>query len=324
MSQPTSRPPGQPASQPGGRHSLGVASVIVRAAAKVNLHLGVGPVREDGYHPLATVYQAIGMYDDVTVSPADDWQLQVRAHERIDVTEVPLDGSNLVMRAGRMLVAHHGLDRAALIVIDKGIPVAGGLAGGSADAAAALVALDRLWNLQTSDEDMLALAGRLGSDVPFALLGGTARGDGRGELVDPVEDRGSWWWVVVESDAGLSTARVYAAYDEVRPDAPPPVVPEGLMRALSAGDPDALAACLGNDLQAPALRLRPDLAEVLDRGERAGALRGIVSGSGPTCVFLCADHESAHGVRQAFEEAGHLRVQVATGPVAGAHVVEYG
>lgn len=305
------------------QQSQGIGTVIVRAAAKVNLHLGVGPVRDDGYHPLATVYQAIGMYDDVRVSTAEDWQLQVRAHERIDVTEVPLDSSNLAMRAGRLLVAHHGVDRAARVVIDKGIPVAGGLAGGSADAAATLVALDRLWQLETPDEDLLALAARLGSDVPFALIGGTARGDGRGELVEPVEDEGSWWWVVVESDAGLSTARVYAAYDRVRPGAPPPVVPEGLLRALRAGDPDALAATLANDLEAPALDLRPDLAEVLERGERSGALRGIVSGSGPTCVFLCADHQSAHGVRQAFEEAGQTRVQVAHGPVAGAHVVEY-
>jgi 4-diphosphocytidyl-2-C-methyl-D-erythritol kinase len=302
---------------------VAIDAVIVRAAAKVNLCLGVGPVRDDGYHPLATVYQAIGMYDDVTLAPAETWQLQVRAHERIDVSEVPLDDTNIALRAGRLLAAHHGLDRAALIVIDKGIPVAGGLAGGSADAAATLLGLDRLWDLHSPDDELLRLAADLGSDVPFALLGGTARGDGRGELVEPVADHGTWWWVVVESDIGLSTARVYDEHDQVRQGAPQPVVPERLLKALEAGAPEALAACLSNDLHEPALKLRPDLADVLAEGEEAGALRGIISGSGPTCVFLCADHDTAHRVRHALEQAGHPRVQVASGAVAGAHVVEY-
>jgi 4-diphosphocytidyl-2-C-methyl-D-erythritol kinase len=299
-------------------------TVTVRAAAKVNLCLGVGPVRDDGYHPLATVYQAIGMYDDVTVTDAADWSLRVTAHERIDVTEVPTDGDNIALRAGRLIAAHHGLDRAAEIVIDKGIPVAGGLAGGSADAAATLLGLDRLWGLGTPDADLLALAGRLGSDVPFALVGGTARGDGRGELVERVPDAGAWWWVVVESDIGLSTPAAYAELDRMRgPDVPAPVVPAALLEALAAGEPQDLATALANDLQEVALRLRPDLTEVLALGTAAGALQGLVSGSGPTCVFLCPDHAVAQQVRGAFVQAGFARVQVATGPVAGAHEVTY-
>jgi 4-diphosphocytidyl-2-C-methyl-D-erythritol kinase len=309
-------------------------SVIVRAAAKVNLCLGVGPLRADGYHPLATVYQAIGMYDDVTVTTAEEWTLQVTAHERIDVSEVPTGDANVALRAGRLLAEHHGLDRAAALVIDKGIPVAGGLAGGSADAAATLLALDRLWRLQTPDEELLELAGRLGSDVPFALVGGTARGDGRGEVVERVADNGAWWWVVVESDIGLSTPRVYAQFDRMQvdemqtgrlrgADVPAPAVPEALLAALAAGDPHALADALANDLQEPALHLRPDLREVLALGTAAGALQGLVSGSGPTCVFLCADHAAAQQVRGAFDQAGYTRVQVAAGPVAGAHEVTY-
>jgi 4-diphosphocytidyl-2-C-methyl-D-erythritol kinase len=306
--------------------------VTVRAAAKVNLCLGVGPVRADGYHPLATVYQAIGMYDDVTVSAADAWSLRVTAHERIDVSEVPTGEHNIALRAGRLLADHHGLDRAAAVVIDKGIPVAGGLAGGSADGAATLLALDRLWRLATPDAELLELAGRLGSDVPFALVGGTARGDGHGELVERVEDAGSWWWVVAESDIGLSTPRVYAEFDRMQgPDPAPgagadgsaPVVPAALLAALAAGDPHALGAALANDLQEPALQLRPDLREVLALGTGAGALGGLVSGSGPTCVFLCVDHDAAQAVRAAFVQAGFERVQVATGPVAGAHEVHY-
>ena len=191
-------------------------TVTVRAPAKVNLYLGVGPVREDGYHPLSTVYQAIGLYDDVTVVDASDWSVAVAPTGDIDCSGVPLDESNLAVRAGELLARHHGLDRAAAIEIHKGIPVAGGLAGGSADAAAALVALDRLWALETSDDELLALAGRLGSDVPFALIGGTAYGTGRGEQVEPVTDRGDWWWVVVPDDEGLSTAEVYATFDRLQ------------------------------------------------------------------------------------------------------------
>ncbi len=171
--------------------------VTVRAPAKINLHLGVGSPREDGFHPLATVYQAVGLYDDVTVSTWHEWDVQVRFEGLLadpDASDavpdagrvVPLDTDNIAIRAGRALVEHHGLDLAAAITIHKSIPVAGGMAGGSADAAATLVALDRLWELETSDEDLLAIAATLGSDVPFALLGGTAGGTGRGEVVEPL------------------------------------------------------------------------------------------------------------------------------------------
>jgi 4-diphosphocytidyl-2-C-methyl-D-erythritol kinase len=296
--------------------------VTVRAAAKINLRLGVGAVRPDGYHPLATVYQAIGMYDDVTVTETDEWTIQVRAHERIDVSEVPIDATNIALQAGRLLTAHHKLKRAAAITIDKGIPVAGGLAGGSADAAAALLAIDRLWDLRTPDETLLRIAGRLGSDVPFALIGGTARGDGRGEVVSALTDNGAWWWVVVESDRGLSTPRIYREFDRLLGDElAVPTIDPALYDALSAGDAEQLAACLDNDLQPAALGVRPELRDVLDIGERAGALRGIVSGSGPTCVFLCATRPAADAVREAFAAAGYARVQAAPGPVAGAHEV---
>ena len=297
-------------------------TVTVRAAAKINLRLGVGAARLDGYHPLATVYQAIGMYDDVTVTDADEWTLEVRAHARIDVSEVPTDATNIALQAGRLLSAHHKFKRAAAITIDKAIPVAGGLAGGSADAAATLLAIDRLWDLKTPDETLLSIAGRLGSDVPFALIGGTARGDGRGEVVTPLTDNGSWWWVVVESDRGLSTPRIYAEFDTLMGgDVAVPTISSELYEALEVGDVDLLARCLSNDLQSAALGVRPELRDVLDLGESAGALRGIVSGSGPTCVFLCATRPAADAVREAFLDAGYARVQAAPGPVAGAHEV---
>jgi 4-diphosphocytidyl-2-C-methyl-D-erythritol kinase len=296
-------------------------TVTVRAPAKINLHLGVGPARDDGYHQLATVYQAIGIYDDVTATAADDWSVTVTVTGELDVTDVPLDDRNIAIRAGRALCAHHGVDRRARLEIAKNIPVAGGLAGGSADAAAALVALDRLWDLQTSDDDLLAIAGTLGSDVPFALVGGTAYGTGRGELVEPVTDRGEWWWVVVPNATGLSTAAVYAEYDDLglgehlR-------VPEGLFAALADARPEDLAIELHNDLEPAALELRPDLAVTRTDIEAAGAYAALLSGSGPTWLALAGGADHARAIATALADS-HPVVLLAPGAVAGAHVVTY-
>lgn len=297
-------------------------AVTVRAAAKINLRLGVGPVRDDGYHPLLTVYQAVGVYDDLTVTSAPTWRVAVAPVGAVDVSAVPLDDDNIAVRAGRLLAAHHGIAEAASIAVAKGIPVAGGMAGGSADAAATLVALDRLWELETPDAVLLSLAAQLGSDVPFALLGGTALGTGRGELVEPVPDAGGWWWVAVPSATGLSTANVYAEYDRLGLG-DQQVTPHVLLDSLAAGSLGGLAEALGNDLEPAALSLRPDLAAVRDAGLSAGAVAMLLSGSGPTWLALCRDHEHAHRVREALLDAGFPDTVAAPGPVAGAHVVEY-
>ncbi|MFC4782939.1 4-(cytidine 5'-diphospho)-2-C-methyl-D-erythritol kinase [Nocardioides sp. MAHUQ-72] len=306
--------------------------LVVRAPAKINLHLGVGAVRPDGLHPLLTVYQAVGLYDDLRAVPCEKWRLGLAVEDHVDHAGVPLDGDNIVDRAAALLAAHHGLERSGLggdLHITKAIPVAGGMAGGSADAAAALVALDRLWGLDTRDADLLALAAELGSDVPFALVGGTALGTGRGEIVTPVVDHGTWWWVLALSPEGMSTPAVYRHFDELHPDAPatPPPADE-LLAALDSGDPHRLAATLHNDLQVPAFDLRPDLARRIERGEAEGALRGLVSGSGPTCVFLCESGDHARAVAAALRapsaDGQEPVVLVANGPVAGAHVVTHG
>ena len=298
-------------------------SVTVRAPGKINLHLGVGAPRDDGFHPLVTVYQAVGLCDDLTATPSASWTLGVTVPEWMDVDAVPVHGDNIVDRAAQLLAQHHGIASQASVSIAKSIPVAGGMAGGSADAAAALVALDRLWALETSDDDLLRIAAELGSDVPFALVGGTAIGTGRGELVDPVPDQGTWWWVVVPSTEGLSTPAVYRRFDELTPDAPAaPSGADAVLLALSTGDPAVLARALHNDLEPAALDLRPDLADVLELGERSGALRGLVSGSGPTCLFLTEDADAARSVAGKLSEV-HEVVLVTNGPVAGAHVVRY-
>jgi 4-diphosphocytidyl-2-C-methyl-D-erythritol kinase len=302
-------------------------SLTVRASAKINLRLGVGAPRGDGFHTLVTVYQAVSLYDDLTVEAADDLTVETEVARYIDGSHLPAPGHNIVDRAAAALAGHHGRPVGGHVRIDKSIPIAGGLAGGSADGAAALLALDRLHGLGTSDADLLTLAAGLGSDVPFALLGGTALGEGHGQLVTPVGDAGSWWWVVVPSTQGMSTPAVYRHYDVLRPKAPAvPGPPDAILAALASGDPRRLAEALHNDLEPAAFDLRPDLAALVEEGRDAGALRGLVSGSGPTCAFLCESAEHARVVAAGLSAArpadGDQRVVlVAHGPVAGAHVV---
>ena len=296
-------------------------AITVRAPAKINLHLGVGAPREDGFHPLDTVYQAVRIYDDVAAQEAETWALRVGTADHIAADAVPTGERNIVYRAARLLSDFHGVPLRGNLRISKDIPVAGGMAGGSADAAAALVALDRLWGVDTADDDLLRIAAALGSDVPFALLGGSAHGTGRGEIVQQVTDAGTWWWVVVPSREGLSTPSVYNRFDALVPDAPAvPPSAEAVLAALSSGDPAHLAGALRNDLQAPAIDLRPGLGDLVARGEREGALRGLVSGSGPTVVFLCDSADSARAVAASLGAPDSV-VWVATAAVAGAHVV---
>lgn len=295
--------------------------VSVRAPAKINLHLGVGPVRRDGFHPLATAYQAISLFSTVTATHAEDWAVTCRPGEGVDVSSVPLDDSNLALRAARLLADHSGVTTPVALHIDKGIPVAGGLAGGSADGAAALLACDTLWDLHTSHAELLELAAELGSDVPFGLVGRSAAGHGRGEVVTGLTDTGSYDWVVLTSSEGMSTPAVYAEFDVLNDGLPipDPEIPAALIDALAAGDGRALAGSVGNDLQSASLRLRPELAKALQAGLDASALAALVSGSGPTCLFLCEDSTHARQVADALSTYG--RAVLATGPVDGATVL---
>ena len=296
--------------------------VTVRVPAKVNLELLVGPRRADGYHGLSTVFHAVSLYDDITVSIADDWGVSVSGPL---AAGVPEDGDNLAMRAARLVQARFDVEPVH-ISIRKGIPVSGGMAGGSADAAATLVALDHLWGLDLDREEVEELGSDLGSDVPFLVAGGTAMGSGRGEMLAPVLARGTYHWVFALAEGGLSTPAVYAECDRLRGDAevPDPVATPALMSALRSGDPRELAPQLSNDLQEAAISLRPDLGEVLAAGMEYGALGGIVSGSGPTTAFLVEDNESGIDLAVALTASGVVRdVRRASGPVHGAHVIHH-
>ncbi|MEU3190387.1 4-(cytidine 5'-diphospho)-2-C-methyl-D-erythritol kinase [Streptomyces sp. NPDC006992] len=303
-------------------------TVTVRVPAKVNVQLSVGGVRPDGFHGLANVFLAVGLYDSVSATRADAPLLTVSGP---DAALVPQDRTNLAARAAALLSARHGLAPDVHLHIAKDIPVAGGMAGGSADAAGALLACDRLWGLDSPREELLELCAELGSDVPFSFAGGAALGEGRGEVLTPLEVGGAFHWVFAVADGGLSTPAVYRECDRLREtagtgssaaDVPEPAVSQELLAALRAGDAAALAGALRNDLQPAALSLRPSLAETLETGLAAGALAALVSGSGPTCAFLVADPDSGTRIAQALAASGTCRgARATTGPAPGAGLV---
>lgn len=298
--------------------------ITVRVPAKVNLHLAAGDARPDGYHELVTVFQALSLIDQVTVVTSEQSGIEVHG-EGADV--VPADADNLAWRAVRVMAERAGRDPhdpGVRLSVHKGIPVAGGMAGGSADAAATLLALNQLWRLELGRDELSDLAAPLGSDVPFALHGGTALGTGRGERLVPVLARHPFHWVIALDDEGMSTPEVYGELDRLRAESKPHRVGdvEPLLEALASGDPRQLALLLGNDLQSAAVSLRPGLRRTLRAGVQSGALAGIVSGSGPSCAFLCLDGDEAVRVAAELSGAGVCRtVRVAQGPVPGARIV---
>jgi 4-diphosphocytidyl-2-C-methyl-D-erythritol kinase len=298
-------------------------AVTVRVPAKVNVQLAVGGLRPDGFHDLANVFLAVGMYDEVTVAPADELRITVSGP---DADQVPTDATNLAARAATALAGRHGIEPNVHIHIAKDIPVAGGMAGGSADGAAALLACDALWAVGSTRDELLAVCADLGSDVPFSLVGGAALGRGRGELLTRIEVGGTFHWVFALAEGGLSTPAVYAECDRLRgcQAVPDPEPARALLDALRTGDATALAGALANDLQPAAVSLRPSLAATLRAGtEDGGALAGIVSGSGPTCAFLAKDAEAAETVAAALRASGSCRaVRPTTAPAPGATVVQ--
>ncbi|MFF5534012.1 4-(cytidine 5'-diphospho)-2-C-methyl-D-erythritol kinase [Streptomyces cinerochromogenes] len=296
-------------------------SVTVRVPAKVNVQLAVGAARPDGFHDLANVFLAVGLYDEVTVTPADELRITCAGP---DADQVPLDRTNLAARAAVALAGRRGIEPNVHVHIAKDIPVAGGMAGGSADGAGALLACDRLWGTGASRAELLAICAELGSDVPFSLVGGAALGIGRGEQLTALEVGGTFHWVFAMAERGLSTPAVFREFDRLAEGRkiPEPVASEELIQALAKGDADALAAAVSNDLQPAALSLFPELADTLEAGRGAGALAALVSGSGPTTAFLARDAEAAEKVAEVLRASGTCRaVRAAAGPVAGATVL---
>jgi 4-diphosphocytidyl-2-C-methyl-D-erythritol kinase len=299
--------------------------VVVRVPAKVNLQLSVGPLGADGFHEVTTVFQAISLYDDVTVKFGEPGTGIVLTLSGPTSAGVPVDSTNLAYMAAQLMIDKHDLDSDLSIHVKKEIPVAGGMAGGSADAAGVIVAMDSLFELGLSRDGMEKIAAELGSDVPFSITGGIAIGRGRGDEITPVLARGSYQWVLAMSAQGLSTQAVYAESDRLRTglDIARPQVSDQMLQALRAGDAVALGQALTNDLQPAACSLRPALRLALDVGNDYGALGSIVSGSGPTVAFLVEDDERALDLTVALSASGVVAGVIrAGGPTHGARVVE--
>lgn len=300
-------------------------AVHVRAPGKVNLFMRVGEVQPDGYHDVATAYQAVSLYEDVRAWPDDEFSVTFGG--TIDTSSLPTDASNLAIKAAKLLARTAGVPGGVHLEIEKHVPIAGGMGGGSADAAATLVACDAMWGTALSKEELHALAAKLGADVPFALTGGTAIGTGRGDRLSPALATGSFHWVLAVAEFGLSTPGVYRELDRRRKEdpllSPAPAVPavdSSVLQALRAGDALLLADALHNDLQPAALGLAPGLGGILELGESHGALAGLVSGSGPTVAFLAEDADAALELQIALSAARLNAVHV-HGPVYGARIV---
>ena len=299
-------------------------SVTVRVPAKVNLQLAVGPREADGFHNLVTVFQAISIYDDVTITKLEPGSGITIAITGDQTHGVPADSTNLAVKAAQLIADEYDFVIDAHIEIKKSIPVAGGMAGGSADAAAVIVGLSELYDLEISREESLEFGARLGSDVPFMITGGTAIGQGRGDQLTAALSRGTYHWVLALSSVGLSTPAVYQECDRLRAglDIAAPQTSDALMQSLLAADPKAVGIALQNDLQSAACSLRPALTLVLDVGEEYGALGAIVSGSGPTVAFLVENEEQGLDLAVALTSSGVVgNVARAFGPVPGAKVI---
>jgi len=297
-------------------------AVRVRVAGKINLTLRSGPRRADGYHSLATVFQAVSLFDEIEATPAEPGQFSVTVHG--DQANLVPDGpDNLAVRAAQMLAeqaGHHGAG--VNLVIRKSIPVTGGMAGGSADAAGALLACSVLWDLDITPDELRVFGAQLGADVPFCLAGGTALGTDRGDRLVPVLSRGSYHWVLAFSDRGLSTPAVFTKFDELGCGGSELEPPQDLLNALVSGDPVALGKALANDLSEAALALRPDLTRVIETGTELGAIGSVISGSGPTVAFLAANESAAVDLSVALSGSGVCHgVRRVTGPVPGARLL---
>ena len=300
---------------------------VVKAPAKINLQLSVGAKGDDGYHDLATVFQAVSLFDEITVTHGENGSgITLRfSGENPHIANLPTNNKNLAYKAAQLFAQRKKVSLDLVIEIRKQIPIAGGMAGGSANAAGVLVALDSLYETKMTKDELIMIARQLGSDVPFSLTGGTAVGTGRGDRLTPALARGTFHWVLAYSSQGLSTPAVYEECDRLRQGFAQrqPRVNEELMHALSSGDPVSLGKSLVNDLQAAACSLRPALKLALSAGMDSGAIGALVSGSGPTVAFLAKDEEAAIDLAVALSSTGAVsQLGRAHSPVGGPKVID--
>ncbi|MDF9407061.1 4-(cytidine 5'-diphospho)-2-C-methyl-D-erythritol kinase [Pelotomaculum isophthalicicum JI] len=271
--------------------------IKVYARAKINLTLDVLGKRPDGYHQVETVMQSIELHDCLEFTPLEDGvSLTVAGGE------VPSGADNLVYRAALLMRKLAGDKKGISIKLNKNIPVAAGLGGGSADAAATLSALNEIWGIHLPARDLLSLGEKLGSDVPFCLLGGTALAGGRGELLESLPPCPRMGLVLVKPSFGVSTASVYRAYDSCPSGKRPGTV--AMIKAIGERDIDCIVQNLANVLEIATISMHPEIAGIKKRLLEAGALGVLMSGSGPTVFGVTADLEAARAVADRYPNCG--------------------
>lgn len=278
-----------------------MASLSLRALAKVNLVLCVGEQRPDGFHDLDSVFQAIGLSDAVNLE-------EVPKQDEIRVTSndptLPTDWQNTAYRAAALLRDTYAPNRGVHIHIEKHIPTQAGLGGGSSDAATVLLGLNQLWGLHLSREDLRPLAAAVGSDVPFFLWGGCARVRGRGEWVEPIAHRTPLWFVLAKPGFGVSTARAYADLDRCRQKREQKVrhEPTTLLEALLRGDVAAVGRALHNDLEEAVVPIHPEIAQLKQQLLDLGAAGASMSGSGSAVFGVFGTSEQAQAAAEAMAD----------------------
>jgi 4-diphosphocytidyl-2-C-methyl-D-erythritol kinase len=261
-----------------------VVKLLVKAPAKINLALDVLHKRSDGYHEVEMIMTTIDLADRVELSLLDQDKIHILSHNRY----VPDDQRNLAFQAAQLLKDRFNVKKGVLISIEKTIPVAAGLAGGSSDAAATLRGLNRLWDLGLTIDELAELGSEIGSDVSFCVYGGTALAKGRGEMITELPAPPTCWVILAKPFIGVSTAEVYRRLDVN--DMAHPNIP-GMIEAINEHDYQKVCKNVGNVLEDVTLNLHPEVALIKEQMKRFGADAVLMSGSGPT-VFGIVQHDS--------------------------------
>ncbi|RKM54675.1 4-(cytidine 5'-diphospho)-2-C-methyl-D-erythritol kinase [Butyrivibrio sp. X503] len=280
-----------------------------KAYAKINLGLDVVGTRNDGYHIVRMIMQNVDIYDTLTFEENESGEVILTAPG----SNLPLGKDNLICKVAYQLKEKYGINKGVNIELIKRIPVAAGMAGGSTDAAAAYLALNELWGLGLSNNELCELAVKLGADIPYCIIGGTALAEGIGEELTVIKDMPSCHIVVAKPEIGVSTPWVYKELDKKGIDVHPDI--DGVKSAIEAGDVHKICDLIGNVLEPVTAGEHEVIGKLEKIMEDNGAIRAFMTGSGPTVFGIFDDKETAEGAYKAVEESGLAPQLFVTTPI---------
>jgi len=271
-------------------------AVTGNAYAKVNLGLDIVGIREDGYHLVKMVMQTVELHDVLSFRKNGGTEVVLRISDKStlpDLADVPTDGRNLIVKAAERMRQRYGITEGVDITLEKHIPMAAGMAGGSTDCAAALRGMAGLFGLPCTEEELAEIGVSLGADVPYCLVGGTALSEGIGEVLTPLSPMPCCGMIVVKPDFGASTKEVYGAYDSLDPAGIEHPDIDGMVRALGKGDISGVLKRLGNVLEDVTAGLHPEIHRIEELLIECGAVTAIMTGSGPTVFGILPEGQDA-------------------------------